>query len=1470
MQNLNWNNIRPLNNSQNEGFEELVCQLARNEKIARAKSFIRKGTPDAGVECFWILDDDKEICYQAKFFTSPLSSTQWGEIDSSIKTVLDKHPKLIKYIISIPQDRADARVIGKKSFLDKWNESVEKWQGWAQEKNLSIEFIYEGNSELLDKLSKPENVGKMLFWFNKEEYSKEWFFKRNQRRINDLDERYSPEINIDLDMKYIFDGLYFNKSYQDPIHDNISKAYEQFTEAINILHKNHIDFYEKFSESFDLLKYTVNDLDFINSRKISLLKSAFQNTFTRIASYSSSFLNNIKNEDDNKRLKKQFNKLTDSLHDVFSGVQNFDSKLAEKPYLIIEGEAGVGKSHLIADILTEKFNENQYSLILLGQHFYQGDIWTQIKDQLEIRVSKEEFLGALNAKSESLGTRIVIYIDALNEGEGKYLWKSQLLGFVKDIEMFPNVGLVFTIRSTYQDIIFPDRLWHEINKLEHRGFDNSTIIATKVFFEYYSIQEPPIPLLNPEFRNPLFLKLFCLGLRNNGIKTIPQDYDNLNTIFNYLLEAVNRSLSRKFDFEWKDFDLVNEAIAALVSQMVQAPSYQISRKEARNLLTDKFRHDVSDSRNILSELFNENILTENAVYNPDSGKYDKEIVYFSYERLGDYLIAQSLLYEDKDKFIKNNFKISDLKIYPFIQNENALIEHRSMVEILSILLPEKNGIELYELVEENNNYEIGDAFIKSLIWRNSTTISEKIDKYLNSYIFKIHGLHRGFQDVLIQLALRKDHYLNAYFLHEYLFPMKVNQRDYLWTVQINDSNTSRILSDWVFESNVILDIDEETKKLLIILLSWFLTSSNRELRDITTKGLVKVFQNDLTVLQRMLSFSEDVNDLYVQERLYAAAYGATLRTTDSNQIKHFAGFIYRHVFKDKNPIEHHLLRDYARGIIEYANHKQLIEDIDMVIVRPPYKSEFPTKVPVQKEIEKYKVDKKGEVQNSLYELVMGFSDFARYTLGTNYHSKISSISIDSHNIYKNVYGLSKDNKKDIEDLVTFCKNYKSEHVKQEWKDHNKNYYDNLPGLIEERFKLSTKSSLLLHEYISKISADYFTKKARFDISILQRLIINDVFKTYGWTNKLFNHSDYRGLKDAYFNKNTYSAQESIGKKYALISYYKWLSIILDNYLIELNYPSSSDDKFDIYTGPWSTNRRDIDPSILERRFYAEEAYRNNKITYWYPENNIRWNEERYKEWVLDINDLIHPKDLIDVVDNKGTRWLNLYSYPSWYEDKKEDVVKKQVWYHVKSYIVKKSDKDEIVKSLKGKSFFNHQIPQEADINEVFSREYYWSEAYSDCTYENHPEYSDKRLHANIEDSHIMGFPTSMNYMWDKDRDFTLQESINIKRPTKCLYELLELHFKDNDYEFYNVEHKLSIFNPAIKFQEGNDCLLVDKNYLIKKLSEKNLDIIWLVLGAKEVIGNMSIIHEGDINNVFYLNESAEIEGNFEIKPYVQT
>lgn len=53
--NIDFNDIRPLG-SLNEGFEELVCQLAHRMEVPGGKRFVRNGRPDGGAECYWVLE----------------------------------------------------------------------------------------------------------------------------------------------------------------------------------------------------------------------------------------------------------------------------------------------------------------------------------------------------------------------------------------------------------------------------------------------------------------------------------------------------------------------------------------------------------------------------------------------------------------------------------------------------------------------------------------------------------------------------------------------------------------------------------------------------------------------------------------------------------------------------------------------------------------------------------------------------------------------------------------------------------------------------------------------------------------------------------------------------------------------------------------------------------------------------------------------------------------------------------------------------------------------------------------------------------------------------------------------------------------------------------------------------------------------------------------------------------------------
>lgn len=215
MSNFHWTELISLSGSQNNAFEELLCQLAKKEPFENKRNYTKVGNPDGGVECFITLENGDEIGFQAKWFLSSPQASQWNQIEESFKTALKKHPRIVTYYIAIPLDRADPRIDGQQSFMDKWNEKVKRWQNFAKDTyNRDIEFIYWGSSELITLISREENTGLKSFFFGGIDLSAQWFQKQNEHAIADLGPRYTPEINVELEIAENFDAISRNKKFR--------------------------------------------------------------------------------------------------------------------------------------------------------------------------------------------------------------------------------------------------------------------------------------------------------------------------------------------------------------------------------------------------------------------------------------------------------------------------------------------------------------------------------------------------------------------------------------------------------------------------------------------------------------------------------------------------------------------------------------------------------------------------------------------------------------------------------------------------------------------------------------------------------------------------------------------------------------------------------------------------------------------------------------------------------------------------------------------------------------------------------------------------------------------------------------------------------------------------------------------------------------------------------------------------------
>ena len=72
---------------------------------------------------------------------------------------------------------------------------------------MTVEFVYWGSSELLERLTKPEHVGRVRFWFDETRFDDNWFVQRLEEARQTAGPRYTPEVHVDLPIAGRFEAF---------------------------------------------------------------------------------------------------------------------------------------------------------------------------------------------------------------------------------------------------------------------------------------------------------------------------------------------------------------------------------------------------------------------------------------------------------------------------------------------------------------------------------------------------------------------------------------------------------------------------------------------------------------------------------------------------------------------------------------------------------------------------------------------------------------------------------------------------------------------------------------------------------------------------------------------------------------------------------------------------------------------------------------------------------------------------------------------------------------------------------------------------------------------------------------------------------------------------------------------------------------------------------------------------------------
>ena len=1148
----------------------------------------------------------------------------------------------------------------------------------------------------------------------------------------------------------------------------------------------------------------------------------------------------------------------------------------------------------MCDVAVRRIDSGLPTVLIMGQQLTTTeDPWTQIRRILQLTpdTTLDEFLGALEAAAQAKQSKAVILIDALNEGTGRVIWKSHLASFLEAVSRYHWVSISISIRSTYERVIIPDDVIERLVRVEHVGFAEHEYRAARTFFDFYGIEQSSVPLLIPEFQNPLFLKILCKGLQDTGQTILPRGLQGITAIFDLFIESVNRKLA---DESYLDFNPRRHIVWAAVDQvaaiMAEKKQAYLSLAEVEDVVNQILpKHGFEKS--LYHSLVSEGILFEDVL--GSEGKFT-DVVRFAYEKFSDHLIVKHLLDSLFNSQIPEQAFSGEGQLHFLIEKGSWL--WAGLIEALCIQIPERIGKEYPEIATEiADDYRVQRGFFESIIWRATSSFSDTTKDFLNKYSSMNQSNNDESLNAILTVTTVPNHPYNADFLHRNLMKRKMPERDAWWSIFLHrhaggEGAVDRLV-DWAWSPVSRSYADDEAVRLYGITLAWFFTTSNRFLRDKATKALVNLLTNRLSILKQIIQNFMGVDDLYVLERLYAVAYGCVMRSTNLEEIGKFAQLVYEWIFEKSNPPIHILLRDYARGVIECAQVSGAKLDIDIEKIRPPYKSEWPD-IPSEEEIEKYEhpggsydgPESEWWGQNRIVHSVMS-DDFARYVIGINagenhwlsvplsepqwepknyaiddFAASLSPEERNAWDSYRTAFEkyefemscvlhnlpdeilvrLIKANENDQEDTPQVQLNpdeektmtpEKQEHLKtleQEITDLKDTFASALNDKKRELFETEIEPHL--------ISPSQSSRPPRFEQSLVQRWIVKRVFEM-GWTTKLFGEFDRYYI--GYHGRDARKA-ERIGKKYQWIAYHEILARIADNFQYRGNFSNESPN--DRYIGTWQLNVRDIDPSCVVREAGRGDGWTLHPPCWWFQQSFKSWDTLTDDvEWLKKADDLPDVAGLIQITNPQNkSNWLALNGFYRWQQPtppelEHYDKITREVWYILRSYIVQKKDIEELFEWAKQQSFMGRWMPDPLEFYGIFLGEFYWSPAYKNVNDDAEDIYGwqggedESRIPKPIQVS-------SEEYVNEKGGfDCSIDETISIDVPTKMLVDGMNLSWNGVEGSFFDKEDRLIAVDPSVR-EKGPSILLVQRDAFLSFLEKNDYTVLWTVLGGKELIG----------------------------------
>ena len=984
--------IRHWHGSQYRAFEELCYQL--RDPTPDNAELVKTGNPDGGLEWYFTLRNGVQWGWQAKFIFK--IDTLLQHMKNSLETVVQKRPKCRKLTFCIPFDLPDAPGVNEhKSARQKYEDAKKRWcERIPGADRVRIE-LWSGGDLLQRLVNNTAHRGISWFFWNEEMFSPEWCKQRQTKAIAVAGQRYSPELHIELPVAFALEGLALTGRFWERYRACRNRVLS-VSGKIDVSIYTGLGVTRKLRTLVRLLKeWQLNvpssvELPGLLDRNtlLKLTNTCLDTAYDAIPNDIPSrkkraeSQRSIHNDNRQKRLQADLYRLIHLLEDFESFLKSSATKAASCEVLILSGEAGQGKTHLFCDASQRALNDGQPTAVLFGGQMSGKHIWSDMAEQLGLEATSSEYLiGAMQASAEASNAPFLLLIDALNEAADPHDWQEELPVLLAEVGQNPWISVGISVRSSYRSIVLPDSGLADVPEIEHTGFMEREIEASEMFFGAFGLEQPRTPLLEPEFTNPLFLKLYCEGMRDLGLSAPQIGESHISEVFEWYLKSKERRIVSHLKLDQISRP-VETAINKFSAALADTNRDYLPHEQGVKIIIDTVPHLHEWPNTLFGQLLSEGVLTRDVTWEGD------EVVRFTYQRFADFRVVSTLLMPlNRDQTrLRHALK-------PGSPLRNRILKAPpGWIEALSVQLPEQFNIELLDAarwhLRSYTRYQWDEAFVQSISVRRPSAVTERTRELLR-HVQRRSGLNELVLETVLTVAPQPEHLLNAHALHNGLQKLPMPKRDVSWSIPtyfaFNSGNALDRLIRWSARGPYP-GYPDEVIELAAIPLIWTFTSPNRRMRDYVTKALSSLLSERLSVIPSLIERFEHCDDPYVIERLAVVSHGAVLCGGSSNPkaAVTIAEELKRVTFAETQ-IPNIITRDSARGVYEWCIKQCLIDNAQYVSVQPPYGSAPPLNSRSKEQLERdynkrrHEREKAGWPYSRVFDSVFS-DDFSCYVI----------------------------------------------------------------------------------------------------------------------------------------------------------------------------------------------------------------------------------------------------------------------------------------------------------------------------------------------------------------------------------------------------------------------------------------------------------------------------------------------------------